>query len=483
MPTSRVTRHQWISILLLITIGGSLFQLLWDVISRQASMAYPDPYPPGVNGGGNINPTPTEIPPTSTSTPILAGTPWPSPTANPYPTSIAPRQGIAPAMTSNQNAFIHDRVNFASWQYYWGAFGKPSCCIIQISGLQHIPMIWMGKETPTLPPPGTATPKPYPTFLSTAPPTPTPSAHTPTPGGSPTPTFVPDPFATLDAQTDMQALPHDYWLIFNECESDVQCSATPQQAAYFYYHYVVNILLVKDPNAKLIVGGVNAMPCGLQWLANFVQEYKIISGGQPLPRAGWHFHIYPDIVPQEYPEGCGTNHVSHWKTNPELIDASDAIAHLESIRAFVWTYGSPEDEIWITEMGCLVFAQCSISARGPNFMFEYVSQITAWLNSRGRWIDRYAWYTDWTPGSLRCLNIDLTPTPSYNGGSKWTSIYSLTSTPTPAYNPCEITPTPNYEKWTPAYSSLGNYYKQIEPSELIPIPWKTDTIFFSFLKK
>lgn len=76
--------------------------------------------------------------------------------------------------------------------------------------------------------------------------------------------------------------PH-YWLVLNECENETQCNMTPQQAADFYRNLVIAMSDI-DPDARLIVGGVNASPCGVLWLKNFVVYYEDNYG--EVPRAG-----------------------------------------------------------------------------------------------------------------------------------------------------------------------------------------------------
>jgi hypothetical protein len=113
-----------------------------------------------------------------------------------------------------------------------------------------------------------------------------------------------------------------------------------------------------------------------------------------------------------------------------------------NILTFVWKYGRPDDEIWITEMGCLPGFEISgvYSQYCPNeiFMADYIANITGWLNSEGRWVDRYAWYTDW------------------DASFPWdyTELYEVPP------------PTPN-----PRLSNLGSFYSQVHPSSSTELPW------------
>lgn len=102
---------------------------------------------------------------------------------------------------------------------------------------------------------------------------------------------------SIDAKTD-----HDYWLVFNECENVGQCNRLPAIQAMFYHDQVLPLIQAGDPNAKLIIGGTSAHECGLSWMTKFVQTYRSLYHQGP-PRAGWHFHVYPDVVPSAWEPG------------------------------------------------------------------------------------------------------------------------------------------------------------------------------------
>lgn len=348
------------------------------------------------------------------STPSRSGNPWSTPTPNPFPTPNSPRQGVAPAGGMNTIATRHI---FGTWGYHWG-FSVPYPYPINV---EHVPMIawdtWQ-KWVPSI----------------------------------------------SQIQTSAARTPHNYWLVFNECEHQFQCNTSPSIAADFYFNQLVPTIFDQsvpggeigaDPNAALIVGGVNAHPCGIKWLSEFVEAYREITKqalGETLdpPRAGWHFHIYPEI----YPDGWNFEN-NDCSGNWDAWDSAEGTAHAwrladfnewqsdaMNILNFVWKYGSPDDEIWITEMGCLPGFEGSdaYSAYCPNetFMAGYVSNITSWLNNEGRWVTRYAWYTDW----------DAVAPHDY------TELYE-----TPP-------PTPN-----PKLSDLGIYYSHVTPSSITEIPW------------
>jgi hypothetical protein len=192
-------------------------------------------------------------------------------------------------------------------------------------------------------------------------------------------------------------------------------------------------------------------------------------------------------VPEEWPDpndpenGCD----SLWWGRADRAAAEFAIADMQStLYGFLWTFGEPEDEIWLTEIGCL---NPSTTACGDDtFMFEYVSTVMGWLNGNGRWIDRYAWFSDWDPGTVDCEDpLD----PEFDGGKwSWQMLYDLTATPLPPYNPC-ITPTPTstpsvpFHTPTPTpipgmqYSALGVYYSEVIPAPPALKPWPTHFLY------
>ncbi|MEW5988242.1 MAG: hypothetical protein AB1791_16560 [Chloroflexota bacterium] len=265
-------------------------------------------------------------------------------------------------------------------------------------------------------------------------------------------------------RTMAKRTPHEYWLVFNECENDdpLQCNAPPYEVADFYFSQVVYTMfnssvpggqLGADPGADLIIGGVNASPCGITWLVDFVEAYRDITEDRlgtayDPPRTGWHFHIYPEIVPVGWPDpndpenGCDT----HWAVNSERLSFDNWRQDALNILGFVWAYGAPTDEIWVTETGCLPGDVTNCGRAG--FMFDYTSALTGWFNNEGRWVDRYAWYTDW------------------NDNSTWDDTFLYSS-----IDPSLVR------------SVLGDYYSQIEPASNIPLPWPTTFIYMPLVKQ
>jgi hypothetical protein len=114
-------------------------------------------------------------------------------------------------------------------------------------------------------------------------------------------------------------------------------------------------------------------------------------------------------------------------------------------------------------------------------MLEYAGTIMGWLNGDGRWVDRYAWFTDWDPGGQTC---DENDNPIYEDGGKWAwqMLYNLTPTPTPSYNPCLTTSTPVPMPGM-QYSNLGVYYSQVVPAPPAPKPWPTDFLYLPIISR
>lgn len=276
-----------------------------------------------------------------------------------------------------------------------------------------------------------------------------------TPTRTPVPTPIPEILATIAART-----PHNYWLIFNECEHQLQCRTDPVEAAISYHDLIVPFLNSVDPQAELIVGGVNAHECGIKWLEDFMIYYRQ-NYGEPPFLAGWHFHLYPDVVALDWitqgTEGCDSNW-GYYDDRVNTVDEAWAAwqADVYNIWAFVGQYGDiVEDEIWISEMGCLNPGGHDLP--GPicgqeGYMYEYTRRITTWLNTAGRWVDRYAWFTDIAAAEVEYWD--------------YTRLYyrQLVGTPTPTIPPGGPTPTPGY-----GFSALGNFYGGVTPAAAVDI--------------
>lgn len=407
--------------LIILFIVGMIVFVFWTLVINRSgpssSLAYPPPpTQPGESGGypGPQTNTPT---PTATATesepfsgPTPTQTPWPNPTSHSFPTLDTFRQGVAAAMG---NASLPDRHNFGTWGFYWNI----------------------------------VVPNPYPTTVE----------HVPMLAWDNWTVWQP---SIQQIQTMATRTPHNYWLVFNECENNHQCDIPPEVAADFYYEEIVQTMfsppigtLGADPDAQLIIGGINASPCGILWLTQFVQHYRA-NHGNDLYNAGWHFHIYPEVVPETWPDpddpigenGCNTWDApppgNGWWGRPKRLSFENWLNDAIGMRTFVYMYGGPDDEIWITEMGCLI-ADCA----QVGFMDGYVGTLTSWLNNEGRWVDRYAWYTDWDEGSWY-----------------YTKLYANT------------TPVPENR------AALGNYYAQIEPAAHEPLPWPPTFIYFPVVK-
>lgn len=436
----KIKSRDVVAIVLMFFFGFFLWLTWYSRAGSPVSLAYPPP--PTSNYGYPAPPTNTPLPTEEdggselavTRTPTNTPTPWPTPTwyllsPTPLGTPPIPRQGVASALV---NYLVSDRHHLGSWQFSHGP-GVPSP---YPSNIEADPLLvfrpWgVTSYNPTLPPP--------------------------------LPTPLPGFFQTVATQT-----PHQYWLVFNECESVYQCATTPALAAQSYADYVEGFIASIDPQAKLIIGGVNAHECGILWLINFMKIFRQNNGRDPLYLAGWHFHVYPGVTAHEWRvNGASCNPEDNppssgwpfgvWDYDDKRIETPEKAwaawqEDVWNIYSFAQEYGQPEHEIWITEMGCLNTSGICVQ---EGYMYEYVSQVTGWLNSpAGRWIDRYAWYTDKT----------------FNNSFRYTWLYAehaLIATPTIAAG--TPTSTPGY-----LYTALGNYYARITPApagefdELLP---------------
>lgn len=234
--------------------------------------------------------------------------------------------------------------------------------------------------------------------------------------------------------------------------------------------------------------------------ANGSSLYRTVPSTQSLLNeeiAGWHFHLYPEIVHSsaygqgadasgwipgalecDYGSEAQPNYA--WVFDDERVSTVDQAwqawqTDVQNVQLFVQNFGEENDEIWITEMGCLSagghlpqnpFPVCQQNG----YLAEYVSRITGWLNSTGRWIDRYNWFIEWdTTYWYFTYLYDMTPTPSRTPGPTPTrtptATPGATPTPSPVITP-SITPSPTYQELT----ALGIYYSQLTPNA--PVKWQ-----------
>jgi hypothetical protein len=321
---------------------------------------------------------------------LASGPSNPTPTPNPYPTPLGPRQGVSSGNYGATNTYIAE---MGEWAYihlvgYNGTYPTDH---------QFVPMLITVDSLPSI---------------------------------------------NVIQEIDSKTPDHDYWLLFNECEITQQCDVPPEEQAARYHNEVLPRIQAGDPNAKLIIGGSTAHECGLAWMTRFVAFYRSQYGQDP-PRAGWHFHIYPDVAPLGWQPGEPCPEDSWTGTGAYGANISDYIKDAERVRRWWSLYGSPNDEIWISETGCLTRPPipptptptpvpiCPPNNEHPN-MVSYMAAITAYLNGEGRWIDRYAWYTD-----VDCCHLV-------------THLY------------LQVNPTPQIP------SDIGVYYSQIQPSAHVP---------------
>lgn len=189
-------------------------------------------------------------------------------------------------------------------------------------------------------------------------------------------------------ETTLKRKTNDYWLIWNEPESQYQGDIKPAAAVELFHEQVVGRFLPIAPDAKLIIGGVNGGKCGIHWLEEFVTLYQTQYG--PIPNlAGFHFHLYPDLWAGEL---C--DQPWQWNfartANPETL-WSEWLIQADNVKAFMLAYGRPGMEVWVTETSCL--APPPSACKDSTAMLAV--RIVDWLNGSGRWVSRMAWYADW----------------------------------------------------------------------------------------
>lgn len=152
-----------------------------------------------------------------------------------------------------------------------------------------------------------------------------------------------------------------YWLIWNEPDYYRQGNLLPADAAKIYKP-LRDAIKSKDPNAKLIVGG---MAWGWeQWAGNFVAEYKKLNGGVGPEVEGWHGHLYTckEATKDEYD-------INGWRlTITRFRDWINRIG------------GGVNKEFWLTEFGCLNYDRDQIIKEQLDWIENYDG------------LQRYAWF-------------------------------------------------------------------------------------------
>lgn len=247
----------------------------------------------------------------------------------------------------------------------------------------------------------------------------------------------PETYNLTAAENAAKQMTPDTWLVFNECENNWQCNTSPETAARFYHDTIVPFAYGLDPGARLIVGGSNAGRCGMEWLERFVEYYRA-EYHEDVPRAGFHFHIYPETWSGpacDAPWGWST----HIYYSLDLVWA-EWVTQAENIRRFLVAYGRTGDEAWITEMGCLSPAP-SIC---PEQSYVIAERSLRYFDEDGRFITRYSWFAD--GGTV-------------NGIWDWTNLYwigadaTLTRRPIGDlwlnHEPLPAVPMTVYKRWFP----------------------------------
>lgn len=204
----------------LFVIWG-VFQIFTQPLSDVANLAYPidtvtaPAYPPPASEtpvGENNNPIALQPPHlghwvgTAISEGLPTFTPWPSPTPHPFTPAATPRHGVG-----------------ASW---YGTQGER-----YRSYLGNWANLWVGGPPATPPaPPGLGSDYQF--------------DYVPMVAGGPFRLhFIPTHANLVEWDSDT---PHNYWLVFNECEHNWQCDSTPQEVAIFYHDEILRQVYERD---------------------------------------------------------------------------------------------------------------------------------------------------------------------------------------------------------------------------------------------
>lgn len=248
----------------------------------------------------------------------------------------------------------------------------------------------------------------------------------------------------LQTAQEVSGLGHTYLTLYNECNDAAQCATAIIPLVDYLHEIVVTLEENELDNIKLIVGGSNT---NCLWLREFRRIY--IERWGPIPKlvAGWHFHLYPEVIPLNTTL-CKTGVVS-WTGDPSI--SANSTVYMQAwkkqldqtiLDVALWNnLDEREYELWLTEIGCL------ICPNDTTFMNTIVTEILTYLNCNsclGKYITRYAWYSD-QPDFL-CNNVCSWPQTYLhdhnNGWHSWGIIYR-------DWNIIVASPLPDYIMWFP----------------------------------
>ena len=174
----------------------------------------------------------------------------------------------------------------------------------------------------------------------------------------------------------------EYALMYNECNVSTQCATPPEVAAAHLVGVALPAIRQHTPDMRLIVGGATADPCGRDWMTDLFDEVVRLAGELPPEIAGAHWHLWPDLIAQDWRTGYGPcaeqeYGLAAWR---EQLDAVQ-----------LWQQEhAPGREAWLTEWGW------HWDGHSEEIRLDYMGDLLAYFDNAGRWWDTtyYFAYTD-----------------------------------------------------------------------------------------
>lgn len=204
--------------------------------------------------------------------------------------------------------------------------------------------------------------------------------------------------------------PGSTWIIGNEIEASYQGNHTPGDYARIF-HYLYTYIKNRDANARIAIGGVTMFTQARQyWLDQMESTYKTLYGAMP---ADVIWTIHEQIVggnealislwPVGIPSGAAPAEYHSWvcgqASGPD--DFAQFKVHVNRMRAWMFSHGYRDRELWISEYGVLGGDQYNCTQK---VIGAYVKQTMEWLNTatsatqgmpsdENRIVQRWLWYS------------------------------------------------------------------------------------------
>ncbi len=201
----------------------------------------------------------------------------------------------------------------------------------------------------------------------------------------------------------IQANPGSYWIVGNEPDVRWQDNVTPQRYAEIY-HEVYSFIKERDPEAKLVIGGVTQpTPLRRAYLDIVLDTYQE-TYGQEMPVDVWNVHAFTlreerDSWGVDIPPGMDDELAILYEIedhdNLEILEKN-----LTDFRAWMFERGFGDKPLIISEYGILMPEDYGFPPErvaefltGSFRLFQTLSGATGYQPDDGRLVQQWFWYS------------------------------------------------------------------------------------------